>query len=227
LRDRVRLGIALLTALGCIAAAGEPTGARTPARESVHREPRPLPRIVLSTIEPLRHRGGHGATLGRPARPADAVASFTVPKITKNADLSAEIVATVNADRRARGLRTLRLSAALRAAGTAHARALGLAGAFTHDWPLTPRARFGRWVTRYYGVNAQRSWRAGENLVWAQDELGAEQALTAWLNSPSHRKILTAPYWYEIGVGVIRAETAGGVFGGRTVVIAAAEFGAR
>jgi uncharacterized protein YkwD len=224
---RRRSAAALLITLGCTAFAGQPTDARTPARESVYREPGRLPRIVLSKIEPLRGRGGQGATLGRPPAPKDAVTSFTVPKITKSVDVAAAIVATINADRRARGLRTLRVSAALSAAGAAHAHALGLSGAFTHDWPLTPRAPFGRWVTRYYGVNARRSWRAGENLVWTQDELRAEQALTAWLNSPSHRKILTAPYWHEIGVGVIRAETAGGVFGGRTVIIAAAEFGAR
>ena len=130
-------------------------------------------------------------------------------------------------DRRARRVRQLRTSRALASAAEAHARALGLAGAFTHDWPLTPRSPFEHWITRYYGAPRRKPWSAGENLLWAYPNLKAEDALAIWLGSPSHRKILVARYWREIGVSVIRAENAAGVFGGRTVYIAAAEFGAR
>ena len=48
-----------------------------------------------------------------------------------------------------------------------------------------------------------------------------------WLESPEHRRILLAPTWREIGVGVVRVRGAGGVYGRRDVYVLAAEFGAR
>jgi subtilisin family serine protease/uncharacterized protein YkwD len=194
---------------------------------AVYRETPPRPRIVLSRIRRLPANPGRGPWLGRPSLPRDAPSIFTVPTITEAVEIERAIVALINRDRRARGLRTLEISGPLTTAAGAHARALGLAGTFTHDWPLTPRRPFEQWIGRFYGTRTGRRWSAGENLAWAQDSLEAEEALTMWLNSPSHRRILVAPYWRDIGVGVIRAERAGGVFGGRTVYIAAAEFGAR
>jgi subtilisin family serine protease/uncharacterized protein YkwD len=200
---------------------------RLSAAPAVYRETPPRPRIVLSKIGRVGARIGRGPWLGRPALPRNAPSIFAVPRLSDADELEGAIVAAINRDRRARGLRALQVSRALSAAGDAHARALGLAGAFTHDWPLAPRQPFGRWMERFYGSRTGRPWSAGENLLWAQDSLEAQEALTMWLNSPSHRRILVAPYWREIGVAVVRADGAGGVFGGRTVFIAAAEFGAR
>jgi uncharacterized protein YkwD len=197
------------------------------AAPSVYRETPPRPRIVLSRIDRVDGRSGRGPWLGRPALRRDAPSIFTVPKLSDADELEAAIVAAINRDRQARGLRALRVSRALVAAGDAHVRALGLAGAFTHDWPLAPRRSFGRWIETFYGSRTGRPWSAGENLLWAQDSLEAQEALTIWLHSPSHRRILVAPYWREVGVAVVRADGAGGVYGGRTVFIAAAEFGAR
>lgn len=194
---------------------------------AVYRETPPRPRIVLSRIRRIPGNPGRGPWLGRPSLPRDAPSIFTVPTITEAVEIERAIVALINRDRRARGLRTLEISRPLTTAAGEHARALGLAGTFTHDWPLTPRRPFAEWIGRFYGTRTGRRWSAGENLAWAQDSLEAEEAVTMWLNSPSHRRILVAPYWREIGVGVIRADRAGGVFGGRTVYIAAAEFGAR
>jgi subtilisin family serine protease/uncharacterized protein YkwD len=194
---------------------------------AVYRETPPRPRIVLSRIRRVPGNHGRGPWLGRPSLPRDAPSIFTVPTITDAAETERALVALINRDRRARRLRTLEVSRPLTTAAGAHARALGVAGTFTHDWPLTPRRPFEQWIGGFYSTRTGRRWSAGENLVWAQDSLEAEEALTMWLNSPSHRRILVAPYWRDIGVGVIRAERAGGVFGGRTVYIAAAEFGAR
>lgn len=193
----------------------------------VYRETAPRPRIVLSKIKRINGPISPGPVIGAPPPPRDASGIFTIPKIEDAPSLEEAIVDVINRDRRARRLRELRKSRALASAADAHARALGLAGAFTHDWPLTPRSPFERWITRYYGAERRKPWSAGENLLWAHPSFQADEALAIWLNSPSHRKILVAPYWREIGVGVIRAENAVGVFGGRTVYIAAAEFGAR
>jgi hypothetical protein len=42
-----------------------------------------------------------------------------------------------------------------------------------------------------------------------------------------HRRILLDTRWRQIGLGVIRANDAGGVYAGQSVVILAAEFGLR
>jgi uncharacterized protein YkwD len=193
----------------------------------VYRETAPRPRIVLSKIKRINGPVRPGPVLGAPPRPREDSGIFTIPKIEAAPTLEEAIVDVINRDRRARRLRELRMSRALATAADAHARALGLAGSFTHDWPLTPRSPFERWITRYYRGQRRKPWSAGENLLWAHPNLHADEALAIWLGSPSHRKILVAPYWREIGVGVIRAENAAGVFGGRTVYIAAAEFGAQ
>jgi uncharacterized protein YkwD len=223
----VRAAAVAAFASALLAGYERPSAALPTVEPVVYREVGPRPRIVLSKITRIRGTVGPGPFLGRPPYPRDGTSAFTVPKITEATQLEDAIVAAINSDRRTRGLRVLRASRPLAAAADAHARSLALAGAFTHDWPLTPRSPFARWITRYYRRPGRRPWSAGENLLWAENSLDAEQALRLWLNSPSHRRILVGAQWRELAVGVMHAESAGGVFGGRTVVIAAAEFGAR
>jgi uncharacterized protein YkwD len=152
---------------------------------------------------------------------------LALPRITNPESLERRLAAAINRLRQSRGLRALSFSEPLARAGDAHARSLALAGTFTHDWPLTPRASFPRWVVRYYGPLRARPWRAGENLLWSEGELAPGQAVTMWMNSPSHRRILLAPGWRELGIGVVRADPGTGVFARLNVVLVAAEFGAR
>ena len=72
-----------------------------------------------------------------------------------------------------------------------------------------------------------RTWRAGENLLWSSESLSPANAVSMWLNSPSHRRVMLAADWRELAVGVVRVDGAGGVFSGRDVHLVAAEFGAR
>jgi uncharacterized protein YkwD len=53
------------------------------------------------------------------------------------------------------------------------------------------------------------------------------QAVELWLASPAHRRILLDKRWRQVGLGVIRANGAGGIYAGQSVVIMAAEFGLR
>jgi uncharacterized protein YkwD len=48
-----------------------------------------------------------------------------------------------------------------------------------------------------------------------------------WLASPAHRAVLLTPAWRELGVGVVRAERATGVYASQDVYVVAVEFGAR
>ena len=53
------------------------------------------------------------------------------------------------------------------------------------------------------------------------------ERLRAALDSPIHRRVMLAPGWRELGIGVVSAVGAPGAYGERDVQIAAAEFGTR
>jgi uncharacterized protein YkwD len=135
------------------------------------------------------------------------------------------LVVEINRIRRAHKLRVLRVSPQLTRAGTEHAKALALAGLFTHAWPGgTP---FSAWIRRYYSPFRFRVWSTGENLVWRSPDLTARDAVQMWLASPPHRRNLLNASWRELGLGVVRAQAAPGAYGGSDVELAAAEFGKR
>jgi uncharacterized protein YkwD len=102
---------------------------------------------------------------------------------------------------------------------------LAIAGYFSHDW--SDGTPFGRWIRRFYPVGNARTWSAGENLEWSVQDLTAQQTVELWLQSPVHRRILLDKRWSHVGLGVIRASGAGGIYGRQGVVIVAAEFGLR
>jgi uncharacterized protein YkwD len=135
------------------------------------------------------------------------------------------VTAEINAVRRRHKLPRLAVSTQLARAGQEHARQLALAGSFSHDW--SDGTPFATWIRRFYPVGSARRWRAGENLAWATPDVSAQQAVEMWLESPEHRRILLGTTWRQVGLGVIRADRAGGFYDGKDVVILAAEFGTR
>jgi uncharacterized protein YkwD len=158
------------------------------------------------------------AALAVPAAPAS-------PRITNPEKIEPEIAAEINRVRRRHGLRPLKLAAPLARAGDAHAHALAVAGAFTHDWP--GGAPFLRWMPRFYPHTRFRFWSAGENLLWSAVPITPRSIVALWLASPKHRRVLLRPSWLEVGVGVVHAARAGGAYGGLDVHVVAAELGAR
>ena len=188
--------------------------------------PRGAPETVvrISSIPDLPTQPLPGPRLGRPVLGEQPLLILEV-RLSNPEASEPQIVRAINQLRRRHRLRPLRYSSLLAQAGDAHARALGLAGEFTHDWP--GGRPFGSWISRYFPAKQNRRLSVGENLLWSDSELTPEQMVEAWLNSPSHREILLARDWREIGVGVIHAQEAGGVFDQRNVYIVAAEFGTR
>jgi uncharacterized protein YkwD len=176
--------------------------------------PSPAP---TSTSAPV----GTSSTQG--AEPATASKQFS---LAATPELAHSVLAAVNATRRAHGLRALRLSGPLTEAAYAHAQSLAVAGRFTHAWPTTNRG-FGSWIRSFYSARGYRRWSAGENLLWASPGFTATSAVQQWLADPIHRRVMLAPSWRELGVGVMAATAAPGAYGGRDVEIAAAEFGSR
>jgi uncharacterized protein YkwD len=156
---------------------------------------------------------------------ASSGARASDPRITNPEEIEPAIAAAINSLRRRHGLRPLALAGPLARAGDAHARALAVAGTFTHDWP--DGRPLIRWMPGYYPHAGYRRWTAGENLLWSTGDLSPATAVSMWLASPPHRRLLLTRSWREIGIGVIHAERATGAYGGLDVYVVAAEFGVR
>jgi uncharacterized protein YkwD len=139
--------------------------------------------------------------------------------------LEEAVVARINLVRRHHGLRPLRSSGRLAAAAAYHSGDMARKGYFEHDSASgTP---FWRRIERFYPSRGFRSWTVGENLLWASDTYGAAFAVREWMHSPPHRENILSRDWREVGIGAVIAPSAPGEYGGRTVTIVTADFGAR
>ncbi len=174
-------------------------------------QPQPQPQSQPSSV---------AMTQNTPSSPAGPAGVSSIPEVAR------ALLVEVNRTRRAYGLRPLVYSARLANAATEHSAALATAGMFTHSWPTTGRL-FSSWIRTYYPARGYRSWSAGENLLWASPGFTPASAVQQWLDSPTHRRVLLTKSWRELGVGIVSAVRAPGMFGGRDVQIAAAEFGSR
>ncbi|HEU0302974.1 MAG TPA: CAP domain-containing protein [Gaiellaceae bacterium] len=145
--------------------------------------------------------------------------------ISSRAALERSIVSEINALRTSRGLRPLVISKSLASVARSHSRHMARVGYFAH---VTPSGvDFAQRVRRHYRTAGFRSWRAGENLLWASPDVEAGRAVELWLESPSHRRVLLAPAWREIGLSAVHTAAAPRVFAGLEVTIVTADFGAR
>jgi uncharacterized protein YkwD len=138
--------------------------------------------------------------------------------------LEQQLLVELNAERAARGLRPLRIAAGLQAAALGHSRAMIAAGFFDHA--SRDGTEMADRVRRSYPPRGG-AWSVGENLIWAGPGLSARQAIRSWLRSTGHRLNLLAAGWREVGIGAVRAQRPGGVFGRGTVVVVTMDFGAR
>jgi uncharacterized protein YkwD len=139
--------------------------------------------------------------------------------------LERSVLAEMNGLRRQHGLVPLRFSAGLAAAARRHSNEMANRGYFAHT--SASGESFSRRIARFYPMGAHRYWSVGENLLWSSVELNAAAALDLWLDSPRHRAIMLDARWLEVGVGAVYASSAAGVYGGRSVTIVTADFGAR
>jgi uncharacterized protein YkwD len=177
------------------------------------RKLRPVALLVLVT-------GAVGA--GAVAVP---VATAAPAGITAVDTLEADLLVEINALRRRHGLASLRLSRSLRAAADAHSNSMAARGFFAHE--SADGTAFWKRVRSSYVQSGYRSWSVGENLLWASPDIDAKAAVTMWLNSPSHRRILLTARWREIGLSAVHVDAAPAAFQGREVTIVTADFGVR
>jgi uncharacterized protein YkwD len=205
---------AAFAAFACAAASGAAVTAPVPLPPL----PEPIPTLVGGNPAP----SSQSTLQSEPATASSARAATTT---SVSVALARLVTAQINVIRRSHRLPRLVVSAQLAQAGREHVRQLALAGYFSNDW--SDGTPFGTWIRRFYPVGGAQRWSAGENLAWATPEVTAQQAVEMWLASPEHRRILLDESWRQVGLGAIRADGAGGVYGGQSVVILAAEFGIR
>lgn len=218
-RSRWFVAVVFAFAAGTLPAAGSadtgPVPVDPPTCVSV------LPALTTSCPQPSQPQAA--SVSSAQSVPSSQARSFSV---SATPNLARALVAAVNRVRRAHGLRPLAYSGVLANAATAHAKALAMAGTFTHDWPTTGRV-FSSWIRSFYPARGYRAWSAGENLLWASPGFTPANAVQQWLDSPADRKVLLTKSWRELGIGVVSAVAAPGAYGGRDVQIAAAELGLR
>jgi uncharacterized protein YkwD len=135
------------------------------------------------------------------------------------------LLARVNAVRRSRGLRGLKISRGLSAAAAHHSRQMIQHGFFEHE--SRGGGSFWKRVERFYGSGGFRAWEVGENLAYGSPDLSPAATIRMWMNSPGHRENLLSRRWREIGLGVIHVASAGGEFSGSPVTVVTADFGFR
>jgi uncharacterized protein YkwD len=144
-------------------------------------------------------------------------AARIVPERASLPEASQSIICLVNAERTARGLRTLRRNGRLSAASLGHAKDMVRRRYFAHDTPsgvsMLDRLRRARYV------RMTQAFTVGENLAWGAGSRAAPTSLVdAWMASPGHRAVILQPRYREIGIGMVPAAPVASVDGDAVTV---------
>jgi uncharacterized protein YkwD len=148
------------------------------------------------------------AKRGAICKPATTAATSTVPRKAPSIRLARAAVCLINHQRRARGLRRLRLNRRLSRAARWHSHDMVKRRYFDHV------SRSGKDVVdRLYRsgyLGGRSSWTVGENLAWGTNVRGTpRQIVRAWMRSPGHRQNILNPRFREIGIGVRKGSPVG------------------
>jgi uncharacterized protein YkwD len=139
--------------------------------------------------------------------------------------LNHQLVAAINVFRAQHGLTPLTVSTDLNAAARQHSVEMGTDGYFDH--PSYDGTAFWKRIQSYYSATGYSYWTVGENLLYMSPTISAADALKMWIASPEHKRNLLDKNWRDLGVSAVKVRNAPGVYGGDTVTIITADFGAR
>lgn len=212
-----RLSIKLTTAaiLSCSLLAGTASAA-TPAPLPLP-APVPLPALPPVPVPVLAPAPAPPvAPAPAPRRRAAGCAGVNAnPVQTPRKRIARSTVCLLNKQRKARGLRELRLNPRLSSAARFHSRDMVAKRYFDHV------SRGGKDVvdriTRTGYLSRVRSWIVGENLAWGSGGLSTpKQIVKSWMHSPGHRQNILTSRFREIGIGVVVGVPARGTSPGAT-----------
>ncbi len=146
-------------------------------------------------------------------------------ELTSRQALDLGILYRINSIRVSHRLARVSLSTSLEASAALHSREMARTGLFQHASP--DGSPFWKRIKRYYPAAGFSNWDVGENLLWWSPDTTAAHAVSAWLASPPHRKILLDPRYRQVGIAAIHDTTAPGAFHDLETTIVTADFGAR
>src|SRR5690606_9743173 len=131
----------------------------------------------------------------KPEQPKPVTPEVNPEQEIDNKDFSVEqqqVLALVNKERAAVGLKALTLDAAVSKVATEKARDMQDNNYFSHQSP-TYGSPFD--MLTQFGVKYSH---AGENIAYGQRN--AEEVMTAWMNSPGHRQNILSANFTKIGI---------------------------
>lgn len=158
--------------------------------------------------------------------PAISAGAREETRMDRRPGLESELVRALNRARAEHGLRPLRATPGLRSAARSHSRSMLNTGFFGHASPDgTP---FGDRIRRFYTNHGWRTWSVGETLLATEGrETTAASVVSAWLDSPPHRRVVLSPVFRDVGIGAFYTASAPGEYGGISAVVVTADFGLR
>jgi uncharacterized protein YkwD len=166
------------------------------------------------------------AVLATVCVPATAASVRGQAEVQSRTALEASIVRELNAVRSRHGLAPVRASVPLRNAARGHTRTMLEVGFFAHESP--DGTAFSDRIRRFYASRGWRTWSVGETLLASQGQtLDARAVVSAWLDSPPHRRIVLWPGWRDVGIGAFYAPAAPREFEGVPTVVVTGDFGLR
>jgi uncharacterized protein YkwD len=132
------------------------------------------------------------------------------------------LVLAINDARASAGLPPLHIDTRLGEAALAHDREMLRYGFFSHT--SRDGREFWQRVERWYPPRGQ-GWAVGENLLAGSPNVSMKRTVAAWLASPEHRANLLSRAWVSVGVAVLHASSAPGVYEGEATTFITADFG--
>jgi uncharacterized protein YkwD len=137
---------------------------------------------------------------------ADAASCSGADKVGRNAVKAT--LCLLNNERRAHGLRPLRLDSKLNRAARGHARDMVAKRYFSHD--SRSGASFSARIARTGWTRARRSWTVGENIGYGTGRYATPRSMVRmWMNSPGHRANILKGRFRLIGIGIAKGSPTG------------------
>ncbi|WP_436701079.1 CAP domain-containing protein [Nocardioides sp. BYT-33-1] len=150
--------------------------------------------LGLALLAPAAFGASAGTTPATELRPA-SLEVVPARKLVQRA-MEDQILQLTNDQRTAHGCRELKFSKKLRKAARRHTVAMAMAGVMSHQLP--GEAKFSTRISRA----GYRGWTlVAENI--ARGFSSPESVMTAWMESPSHRKNILNCRLRDLGVGVV------------------------
>ena len=141
------------------------------------------------------------AAVAAPAEAAEPCADRNVPFEVDPPLARDALLCELDRVRRRHDQPRLRGDPALDTAAQRHAEDMRQRGYFAHDSPGGGELRDRLRRVRYTRKGC--SWRAGEVLAWGTGERStAASTVRAWLDSPSHRRVVLSGRYAELGLGL-------------------------